>query len=199
MISISNLIRTRTKFSLIILISAIGFVFLNSNPVFAVEFSNYTSEKFKISFQYPSDWTIKEPTSRFDDQKITIDAPSPFIHGQINIALFEDITDISGTDNIQDAAEDLMEGLTEGYTRDSKIIEKVSALKINEQDTRTFITSSKDAFDSSSKSIGSQIWLVFTEHELGYLIAFMQSASNFDSPKSTEIRDKFINSIRFIS
>ncbi|MGE5705100.1 MAG: hypothetical protein ACM3XP_00080, partial [Nitrososphaerales archaeon] len=41
------------------------FLLSSDNAVFAIEFSNYTSEKYGIQFEYPTDWKINEK-SRFD-------------------------------------------------------------------------------------------------------------------------------------
>lgn len=189
---------TITKFSLIILAFTIGFGFFNINSVFAIEFLNHTSEKFNISFEYPVDWTVKEPTSRFDDQKITLNSPSIFTKGQINIAFYEDMTEIAGSNNIQTTTKDLLDDLKNSYTDITKVIEKISSLKIGGEDTRTFVISSKDRIEKTSNPIGSQIWIVFTEKDEGYLIMYMQAAYNFDKPESKEIRDHFINSIKFL-
>ena len=48
--------------------AAISLLFLPSdNQVFAVTFTNYTSDKYQIQFQYPSNWQLTEKQSRFEE------------------------------------------------------------------------------------------------------------------------------------
>jgi len=39
----------------------------NSCESLPIQYTNYTSDKYQIKFQYPSDWILKEKTNRFEE------------------------------------------------------------------------------------------------------------------------------------
>ena len=43
---------------------------------FALQYTNYTSDKYQIQFQYPSTWQIVEKGSLYEDPSIEITDPS---------------------------------------------------------------------------------------------------------------------------
>ncbi|RPJ32455.1 MAG: hypothetical protein EHM25_00810 [Nitrosopumilales archaeon] len=49
------------------ILSNLAFFIPSINGSFALQFTDYTSEKYQIQFQYPSDWLIKEKANRSDE------------------------------------------------------------------------------------------------------------------------------------
>lgn len=56
----------------------------------------------------------------------------------------------------------------------------------------------QDKYEDYAIKWARQYWLLFINDQ-GYLIAYSSSADTFDKPENIEIRDKFINSIKFIN
>src|SRR5215203_4362090 len=85
---------------------AITSIFLMTigNHAFAIEYKNYTSEKYKIKFYYPSDWTVTEKTSRFDSGVDISIEPSYVLKGYFTVIFGDDdlVTDF-GASNVEAA------------------------------------------------------------------------------------------------
>ena len=175
---------------------AIASIFLMAigNQAFAIEYITYTSEKYKIQFEYPSDWTVTEKTSRFDvahDIKV-MSGPSSF-----SIEHYDDKESIKWASNIESATEDLLISFPFYMSIfDISTIEDPSYLTIDGQKAGTFLVLMKDKSDSRLK-VANQQWIV-SAGDRSYQITNMLPATDFDSPENTEIRNHFINSIKFL-
>ena len=178
---------------------AISSIFLLTigNPAFAVEYTNYTSEKYKIQFEYPSDWIVTEKTSRFESgADVSIDPPS-LSKGLFNILYGDDdlVTDY-GSSDIESATYNVLESQTQG-TYEVRIIEKPSFMTIDNQKTGTFLITLEKKYEKFPSKMAAQHWLTFVGDK-GYIITNIASTGNFDNPENMQIRDHFIKSIKFL-
>lgn len=62
----------------------------------------------------------------------------------------------------------------------------------------TFLFTLKDKYEDYASTWGTQDWLAFAGKH-GYLLTFFATTDTFDSPENIAIRDKFINSIKFLA
>jgi hypothetical protein len=87
-----------------------GFFFVSEKISFALEYSNYSSEKFGIHFEYPSTWVLTEKTSRFDEgSDITISSKTG--HTIINLRYYDDLVFTFGTSNLHDAVREYLKSI----------------------------------------------------------------------------------------
>ena len=63
----SEIIRKRKLVIGAFIFSKLVFYIPSINGSFALQFTDYTSKKNQIQFQYPSDWQIKEKANRLDE------------------------------------------------------------------------------------------------------------------------------------
>lgn len=188
-----------------IIIGIIGILLIyylpNSPPAFAVvnNFTNYTNTKYNIEFQYPSDWELKEKTSRFDEgADISIDSNSITENGFISIVYSDKLIEGFGSSDLRTAVyATFKESLRSDYSREYRVIEQPSFITIGDKDAGTFLFTDKDKYEEYALKWATQRWIVFNEDH-GYFISYTSSAETFDNPANKEIRDKFINSINFI-
>jgi|SRR5215211_6496978 len=173
------------------------FILIVGNNAFAVEYTNYTSEKYKIQFDYPSDWIVTEKTSRFDSGADISIEPSSTLKGYFTVIFGDDdlVTDF-GASNVEAAVYKFLEEQTRGIY-DVRIIEKPSFITIDNQKTGTYLITLEKKYEKYPSKLASQFWLTFVG-ERGYLISNTALASNFDTPENTGIRDHLIKSIKFL-
>ena len=187
------------KFVLIGFTMAITSIFLMAlgNNAFAVEYTNYTSEKYKIQFQYPTDWTVTEKTSRFESgEDISVNPPA-LSKGSFKILYGdEDLVTDYGSSDIQTATYNLLESFTQG-TKEVRIIEKPSFTTIDSQKTGTFLITLEEKYEKYPIKIAAQEWFTFVG-DRGYIIGYVASTGSFDNQENMEIRDYFIKSIKFL-
>jgi len=170
----------------------------NVNSSFALQYTNYLSEKYQIAFQYPSDWTIKEKSNKLEEGT-EIDVSNKKIgNGKIEIHFYDDLLEGFGSTDFEFAFSDfykhrIMEDLNFEY----KTIQPPSLLEIDGHKTGSFhiMFSQKDEIDPISGEV--QYWITFVG-ENGYMIEFLSIPENFDTPDNTEMRDRFISSINFL-
>jgi hypothetical protein len=181
---------------LVIFLTSIS-LFTSENYAFGIEFSNYTSEKYKIQFEYPVGWTVTEKTSRFDSGfDISIEDPTSFID-KFNILSIEDAITEYGSLDINTATYTSLESLTDMYEYNVKIIEKPSFIIIDNHKAGTYLITLEKKYEKYPIKLANQAWLTFIG-DSAYHFGYMGSTSNFDDPENIEIRDHFIKSIKFI-
>jgi len=172
------------------------FFYMGANDVFALQYLNYSSEKYQIQFQYPSTWTVHEKTNRFEtgsDIKISSGfTPS----GSIGIGYADDLNRGYGSSDLQTAVIEFFKGMTSDYSKEQRTIEAPSFISIDGYRAGTFLFTSKDKYETNSPEIAMQIWMIFVGSH-GYDINFLATTDNYDSPENIEIRDHFIKSIKF--
>jgi len=170
----------------------------NVNSSFALQYTNYLSEKYQIAFQYPSDWTIKEKSNKLEEGT-EIDVSNKKIgNGKIEIHFYDDLLEGFGSTDFEFAFSDfykhrIMEDLNFEY----KTIQPPSLLEIDGHKTGSFhiMFSQKDEINPISGEV--QYWITFVG-ENGYMIEFLSIPENFDTRDNTEMRDRFISSIDFL-
>ena len=170
----------------------------NVNSSFALQYSNYLSEKYQIGFQYPSDWTIKEKSNNLE-VGTEIDVSNKKIgDGKIGIHFYDDLLEGFGSTDFEFAFSDFYKHrITDDLKFEYKTIQPPSLLEIDGHKTGSFhiMFTQKDEIDPISGEV--QYWITFVG-ENGYMIEFLSIPENFDTPDNTEVRDHFISSINFL-
>jgi hypothetical protein len=163
---------------------------------YAVSYSNYTSDKYQIQFQYPTDWQLTEKKTRFDEGTDLQIQSFTYPNGQILIETVN-LTDTGSSSFNEFVYDAYKEAITTDYSKEYKVIEQPTFLTIDGQQAGTFLYTSKDKYEENAVRVATQIWVVGVG-DRAYLIWFTNTPSNFDKPEVTEIRDHFINSIKFL-
>jgi hypothetical protein len=162
-----------------------------TNPVV----KNYSSNLYQILFQYPSSWELSEKTSRFDegtDISMSSFSPSGFISIQyLNSSTIQDL-------GLQRAVYEFFKSsIDSDYGKEYKVIEQPSFVTIDKQKAGTYLYTHKDKYEEFATKWASQIWIVYAGNH-GYLLSFMTSTNQFDTPEMKQIRDQFLKSIKFL-
>ena len=170
----------------------------NVNSSFALQYTNYLSEKYQIAFQYPSDWTIKEKSNRIEEGTEIEVSDKKIGDGKIGIHFYDDLLEGFGSTDFEFAFSDFYKHrITEDLKFEYKTIQPPSLLEIDGHKTGSFhiMFSQKDEIDPISGEV--QYWITFVG-ENGYMIEFLSIPENFDTPDNSEMRDRFISSIDFL-
>jgi len=170
----------------------------NVNSSFALQYTNYLSEKYQITFQYPSDWTIKEKSNRIEEGTEIEVSDKKIGDGKIGIHFYDDLLEGFGSTDFEFAFSDFYKHrITEDLKFEYKTIQPPSLLEIDGHKTGSFhiMFSQKDEIDPISGEV--QYWITFVG-ENGYMIEFLSIPENFDTRDNTEMRDRFISSIDFL-
>jgi hypothetical protein len=169
----------------------------NAGDVLALQYTNYTSDKYQIQFQYPTDWILKERMNRFEEgTDITVTKPS--YDGLITIGAPDDLrAGFGSTDFITAFYKAFKDVIGGDYSRERRVIEQPSFTQIDGQKAGTFVVTDKDKYDESAFEWGLQNWMAFVNGR-GYLISFGTSSNQFDTPENMEIRDHLLKSIKFL-
>lgn len=91
----------------------------------------------------------------------------------------------------------LYDGLINGYGFDYQTIKYPSPIDIDNQKSGTFIVSCKEKYSSFPFTLGMQTWVTPVGNN-AYMITFMSTEGGFESPENNQIRDHFIQSIKFL-
>jgi hypothetical protein len=156
---------------------------------------NYTSSLYQIQFQYPSSWELNEKKSRFDegtDISVSSYSPSAYIYVQ-----YLNTTAVEGIDFQMAVYEFFKSSIDSDYSKEYKVIEQPSFTTIGNQKAGTYLFTHKDKYEDYATRWASQHWIVYVGNH-GYLLSFMTSTSQFDSPEMMQIRNQFLKSIRFL-
>ena len=170
----------------------------NVNSSFALQYTNYLSEKYQIAFQYPSDWTIKEKSNKLEEGTEIEVSNKEIGDGKIGIHFYDDLLEGFGSTDFDFAFSDFYKHrITEDLKFEYKTIQPPSLLEIDDHKTGSFhiMFSQKDEIDPISGEV--QYWITFVG-ENGYMIEFLSIPENFDTRDNTEMRDRFISSIDFL-
>ena len=170
----------------------------NVNSSFALQYTNYLSEKYQIAFQYPSDWTIKEKSDKLEEGAEIEVSNKKIGDGKIGIHFYDDLLEGFGSTDFEFAFSDFYKHrITEDLKFEYKTIQPPSLLEIDGHKTGSFhiMFSQKDEIDPISGEV--QYWITFVG-ENGYMIEFLSIPENFDTRDNTEMRDRFISSIDFL-
>ena len=170
------------------------FLITIGNNAFGVEYTNYTSEKYGIQFEYPLELTVIEKTSRFQETP-DIEVTS---HNSIHIGIISKDTSQFGISDIDDAVKRIIptqKMLFLDY--DVRIIEEPHLTTIGNEMAATAVIAAKERFEDVPLEFANQLWIVINDSQT-YGISYLDTPSQFDSQEHTLIREHFINSIQFI-
>lgn len=170
----------------------------NINGSFALQFTDYTSEKYQIQFQYPSDWLIKEKANRSDEGAEIDISNKKIAAGKLRIHFYDDLLESFGTTNLDAAFTKFYSATTtDDNEYEFKIIESPSFGSVDSQRTGSFQMTFKQKNEIDPITGAVKYWITFVGNS-GYKMEFMATPENFDTPDNIEIRDQFIESIIFL-
>lgn len=170
----------------------------NINGSFALQFTDYTSEKYQIQFQYPSDWLIKEKANRSDEGSEIDISNKKIAAGKLRIHFYDDLLESFGTTNLDAAFTKFYSATTtDDNEYEFKIIESPSFGSVDSQRTGSFVMTFKQKNEIDPITGAVKYWITFAGNS-GYKMEFMATPENFDTPDNIEIRDQFIESIIFL-
>lgn len=162
----------------------------------ALQYSNYTSDKYQIQLQYPTGWDVTEKQSRFDkgtDLKIQ----SASLPGGLMLMQYLNFTEEPISDFQTLLYQMYKSSITGDYSKEIKVIEQPSFMTIDGQRAGTFLYTTKDKYEEFASEMAAQNWIVLAGNH-GYLLFFSAVSNVFDDPQNIEIRDHFIKSINFL-
>ena len=170
----------------------------NINGSFALQFTDYTSEKYQIQFQYPSDWLIKEKANRSDEGAEIDISNKKIAAGKLRIHFYDDLLESFGTTNLDAAFTKFYSATTtDDNEYEFKIIESPSFGSVDSQRTGSFVMTFEQKNEIDPITGAVKYWITFVGNS-GYKMEFMATPENFDTPDNIEIRDQFIESIIFL-
>jgi len=181
-----------------ILIACIFLTLLsNVGDTLALEYVNYTSYKYKIQFQYPSDWIQSEKISNHDRGADISVSKNSGNNGSLFWIVRGNGTEI-GSD-LQAGLQHVMKMLNESNAPNAyEIIQPPSFTTIDGQMAGTFISYSRHRFGDAELETVEQFWLTYVGSVDYYLVAFIAPIQSFTNPDNVMIRSQFINSIRIL-
>ena len=186
------------KFVVTFILSTLILIISNVNGCFALQYTNYTSNKSQIQFQYPSNWLIKEKANRFEEGSDIDISKNNIAAGKIRIHFINDLLETFGSTNLDSVFTHFYEGHT---TDDSKYeyqtLESPSFVNIDGQRTGSFLMTFKQKNEIDPIIGALQYWITFVGNN-GYVIDFISTSENYGNPDNIEIRDHFIKSINFL-
>jgi hypothetical protein len=163
-----------------------------------LQFTDYTSEKYQIQFQYPSDWLIKEKANRSDEGAEIDISNKKIAAGKLRIHFYDDLLESFGTTNLDAAFTKFYSATTtDDNEYEFKIIESPSFGSVDSQRTGSFLMTFKQKNEIDPITGAVKYWVTFAGNS-GYKMEFMATPENFDTPDNIEIRDQFIESIIFL-
>lgn len=179
-------------------LSNLVFFIPSINGSFALQFTDYSSEKYQIQFQYPSDWLIKEKANRSDEGAQIDISNKKIAAGKLRIHFYDDLLESFGTSNLDAALTKFYSvTTTDDNEYEFKIIESPSFVTIDNQRTGSFLLMFKQKNEVDPITGAVKYWITFVGNS-GYKMEFMATPENFDTPDNIEIRDQFIESIVFL-
>lgn len=169
----------------------------NVGDTLALEYVNYTSYKYKIQFQYPSDWIQSEKISNHDRGADISVSKNSGNNGSLFWIVRGNGTEI-GSD-LQAGLQHVMKMLNESNAPNAyEIIQPPSFTTIDGQMAGTFISYSRHRFGDAELETVEQFWLTYVGSVDYYLVAFIAPIQLFTNPDNVMIRSQFINSIRIL-
>lgn len=179
-------------------LSNLVFFIPSINGSFALQFTDYSSEKYQIQFQYPSDWLIKEKANRSDEGAQIDISNKKIAAGKLRIHFYDDLLESFGTSNLDAALTKFYSvTTTDDNEYEFKIIESPSFVTIDNQRTGSFLLMFKQKNEVDPITGAVKYWITFVGNS-GYKMEFLAIPENFDTPDNIEIRDQFIESIVFL-
>ena len=171
----------------------------NSTKAPSSSYSNYSSDRYQIRFNYPSDWEFNEKTNRFEEgTDISIRSFDPAGgFSLITVGRLDNLITEFGSMDLMTGFYDLYKQAIGDYSKEISVIEQPSFINIDGQKAGTFLYTQKDKYDDNALRLANQIWVVYAGDH-GYLVSFASTPDQFDNEKNVKIRDEFISSIRLL-
>jgi hypothetical protein len=165
----------------------------------ALQYSNYTSNKYLIQFEYPTDWMLHEKTNGSEEgSDLSVDKISFENAVFITINHYDSLTERFGSADLATAFYNTIKNaIRYDSSKEYSVIEFPSFVSIDNQNAGTFVFTQKDKYDVNSTPWAVQVWLVYVGDH-GYLISFASQSNMFFTPENTEVREHFLNSINFL-
>ncbi len=165
---------------------------------------NYTSYKYKIQFQYPSNWVQSEKISTQDRgadisvSKNGIANDNSSSHGSLFWIVRGNGTELGA--DLQAGLRHVMKMLNESNAPNGfEIIQPPSFTIIGGQMAETFISNSRHRFGDAELETIEQFWLTYVGSADYYLMAFISPIQSFSNPENVLVRSQFINSINILN
>jgi hypothetical protein len=90
-----------------------------------------------------------------------------------------------------------LESAIRDFEKEYRTIEDPSMMSIDGRETGTFLFTEQDKYDDYAVKFAKQMWISDVSDEI-YVFTFIAPTNSFDSPENIDIRDHFINSIKFL-
>ncbi len=169
---------------------------LKVGDTLALEYVNYTSYKYKIQFQYPSDWIQSEKISNHDRGADISVSKDNGRSGSLFWIVLGNGTEMGS--ELQAGLQHVMKIIDEGNAANKHEIIQPASFTIIDQMAGTFISSSTHRFGDAELETVEQFWLTYVGSVDYYLMAFIAPVQSFSNPDNVMIRSQFINSIKFL-
>lgn len=173
---------------------------LNGGDALALQYVNYTSYKYKIQFQYPTDWVQSEKLSSHDkgaDISVSKLSKENTSNGSLFWIVLGNDTAI-GSD-LQAGLQHVMKMLNESNSLNKyEIIQPPSFTTIDGQMAVTFISYSRHRFGDAELETVEQFWLTYVGSVDYYLMSFISPIQSFSNSDNTMIRNQLVNSIKLL-
>lgn len=168
---------------------------LNVAETSALEYVNYTSYKYKIQFQYPTNWVQSERISNHDrGPDISVSRGES---GSVFWIKRGNDTQI-GSD-LQAGLRHVMKMLNESNAPNGyEITKPPSFTTIDGQTAETFSAHSWYGFGAEKLETIEQFWLTYVGTVDYYLIGFIAPIQSFDTPENMIVRNQFTSSIKIL-
>ena len=173
---------------------------LNGSDTLALQYVNYTSYKYKIEFQYPTDWVQSEKLSSHDkgaDISVSKFSKENTSNGSLFWIVLGNDTTI-GSD-LQAGLQHVMKMLNDSNALNKyEIIQSPSFTTIDGQMTGTFISYSRHRFGDAELETVEQFWLTYVGSLDYYLMSFIAPIQSFSNSDNAMIRNHLVNSIKLL-
>ena len=173
---------------------------LNGSDTLALQYVNYTSYKYKIRFQYPTDWVQSEKLSSHDkgaDVSVSKFSKENTSNGSLFWIVLGNDTTI-GSD-LQAGLQHVMKMLNDSNALNKyEIIQPPSFTTIDGQMTGTFISYSRHRFGDAELETVEQFWLTYVGSLDYYLMSFITPIQSFSNSDNAMIRNHLVNSIKLL-
>jgi hypothetical protein len=174
---------------------------LNGGDTLALQYVNYTSYKYKIQFQYPTDWVQSEKLSSHDKGADISVSKLSKENGTSNGSLFWIVlgNDTAIGSDLQAGLQHVMKILNDSNALNKyEIIQPPSFTTIDGQMAGTFISYSRHRFGDAELETVEQFWLTYVRSVDYYLMSFIAPIQSFSNSDNVMIRNQLVNSIKVL-
>lgn len=162
-----------------------------------IQWNTYNSSKLGFSIEYPASWAVYEKQSRFE-QGTDLRISSPILtEGRFDVV----VIDSPPTRNLQVLTNFAIQTLVIDYYNldyEMRLIENSNFTRysIDGERSGSFVSLLQDKEQGLYLGTASEVVVTLNGNK-GYILQFVIGAENFDTPKTTEIREHMFNSIKW--